>query len=379
MRGRGIAVHLRQRVEGIDPQSRTLTVRGPDGGTRTEPYDRLLLATGSQPVQPPFARSDLAGVHVLKTIPDAGALGRALQDSQRVCIVGGGYIGLEMAEALRQRDLSVVLVQRGPGVASLLDEPLRVPIRAALERHGVDVRTGVNVTGLAGHERVTGVETDAGFIEADTVLVAIGVQPQAELAQTAGVSLGETGAVAVNSRQETNVEGIYAAGDCAESWHRVLGKPVYVPLALGANRMGRVAGVNMAGGDATFPGIVGTGIFKTFELGVALTGLTQAQAERAGLDAVSVDLSTTDAAGYHQSARPVQMRLVGERGTGRLLGAQIVAEEHHAAKRIDVVAALLGTGASVQDLFESDLGYAPPFSSTWDFPLVVADRLLRQL
>ncbi|MFC6618894.1 hypothetical protein [Deinococcus radiophilus] len=135
----------------------------------------------------------------------------------------------------------------------------------------------------------------------------------------------------------------------------------------------------MAGGDASFPGIVGTGIFRTFELGVALTGVTQAQAEGAGLDAVSVDLSSTDSAGYHVSSQPVHIRLTGEKGTGRLLGAQIVAENHLAAKRIDVIAALLGVGATVEDLFETDLAYAPPFSSTWDFPLVAADKLLRQL
>ncbi|MDO4263203.1 MAG: FAD-dependent oxidoreductase, partial [Deinococcus sp.] len=315
----------------------------------------------------------------LKTIPDGQALEQTLRDARRVCIVGGGYIGLEMAEMLRSRGLSVVLVERAGEVASLLDAPLRAPVRAALEAGGVDVRTGADVTGLTGQGRVSGVQTDAGLIRADTVLVAVGVRPRTELAQAAGVGLGATGAIAVNARQETDVPGIFAAGDCAESLHRVTGQPVYVPLALGANRMGRVAGVNMAGGNASFPGIVGSGIFKTFELGVALTGLTQAQAEKAGLDAASVDLSSTDAAGYHIAARPVHMRLTGERGTGRLLGAQIVAQGHLAAKRIDVIAALLGVGASVEELFESDLAYAPPFSSTWDFPLVAADRLLRQL
>ncbi|WP_261665006.1 FAD-dependent oxidoreductase [Deinococcus sp. Marseille-Q6407] len=379
MRQRGISVRLGCQAEGVDARAGTVTVRGPDGATRAEPYDRLLLATGAEPVRPPFAQTDLQGVHVLKSIPDAQALDETLRDAQRVCIVGGGYIGLEMAEMLRQRGLSVVLVERMPEVASILDEPLRAPVRAALERGGVDVRTGVSVSGLTGHGRVTGVQTDAGLIRADTVLVAVGIRPRTELARAAGVTLGASGAIAVNNRQETDVPGISAAGDCAEALHRVTGRPVYIPLALTANRAGRVAGVNMAGGDATFPGIVGTGIFKTFELGIGLSGLTQAQAEQAGLKAASVDLSTTDAAGYHRAARPVHIRLTGEKGSGRLLGAQIVAEEHHAAKRIDVIAALLGTGASVQDLFDSDLAYAPPFSSTWDFPLVAADRLLRLL
>lgn len=379
MRERGIDVRLGHRAEGIDPAAGTLTFCTASGGTSTEPYDRLLLATGSQPILPPFARADLEGVHVLKTIPDGEALDRTLGGAERVCLIGGGYIGLEMAEILRERGLSVTLLERGTEVARVLDEPLRAPIRAALERHGVDIRTGTVVTGLSGEGRVTAVETEAGPIPTDAVLIAIGVRPRTELAQAAGVKLGKTGAIAVNARQETNLPGIYAAGDNCESLHRVTGQPVYIPLALGANRMGRVAGVNMAGGEATFPGIVGTGIFKTFELGVAVTGLTQAKAEQAGLDAVSVDLKTTDAAGYQLAARPVHIRLTGERGSGRLLGAQIVAEEYHAAKRIDVIAALLGTGAGVSDLFEMDSAYAPPFSSTWDFPLVAADKLLRLL
>ena len=379
MRGRGISVRLGHRAEGIDARAGTLTVRGPDGATTTEPYDRLLLATGADPVVPPFAQTGLEGVHVLKTIPSAQELDASLRGARRVCIIGGGYIGLEMAEMLRARDLSVVVVERLPDLATILDAPLRVPIRGALHRHGVDVRTGVTVTGLQGQGRVSGVETDAGLIRADTVLVAVGVRPNTELAEAAGARLGETQAVAVNRRQETSVAGIYAAGDNTQATHRVTGQPVWVPLGLTANRMGRVAGVNMAGGDASFPGIVGTGIFRTFELGVALTGVTQAQAEGAGLDAVSVDLSSTDSAGYHVSSQPVHIRLTGEKGTGRLLGAQIVAENHLAAKRIDVIAALLGVGATVEDLFETDLAYAPPFSSTWDFPLVAADKLLRQL
>lgn len=379
MQERGIDVRPHWCVQGIDAVARTVTVTNPAGFSLTEPYDHLLLATGAHPLTPDVEGEDLQGVHVLKTIPDAQQLDRTLASAKRACIVGGGYIGLEMAEIMRERGLQVTLLERGNDVGRILDRPLRQPIRAVLERHGVDIRTNTSVVGISsnGKGHVAAVETDAGSISADVVLVAIGVRPRTALAQAAGVTLGSTGAIAVNARQETNVSGIYAAGDNCEALHRVTGKPAYIPLALTANRMGRVAGVNMAGGNALFPGIVGTGIFKTFELGVAVTGLTQTAAEQSGLDAVSVDLTSTDVAGYQQAAKPVHLRLTAERGSGRLLGAQLVAEEFHAAKRIDVIAALLGKGGTVTDLFEMDAAYAPPFSSTWDFPLVAADRLLR--
>ncbi|WP_370638647.1 FAD-dependent oxidoreductase [Deinococcus sp. 12RED42] len=288
----------------------------------------------------------------------------------------GGYIGLELAEALRARGLSVVLLERGPEVAGrMLDPQLQGQVRAELERGGVDVRCGVTVQGLTGSGRVTGVQTDAGLVRADLVVVAVGVKPNVDLARAAGVRLGKTGAVAVNARQETNVPGVYSAGDNTESLHRVTRRRVHIPLGLPANRMGRVAGVNMAGGDARFPGVVGTGIFRAFELGVARTGLTQTEAQALGLDAVSVDVTSTDHAGYHDSSKPIHVRLTGEKGTGRLLGAQLVGHNHLSVKRVDVVAALLGQRGTAQDLFDADLAYAPPFSGVWDVLLVAADRL----
>jgi len=381
MRGRGIDVQLRHEVTGVDPVARTVTVRDRNAGrTRTEPYDRLLIATGSSAVCPDWARTDLKGVHVLRDLADARVLLADLRGVNRACIVGGGYIGLKMAEALRSRGLEVVLLEKAPEVAGrVLDRPHQGRIRAEVERHGVEVRCGVTVEGLSHMGgRVTGVQTDHGPVEADLVVVAIGVRPNVELAQAAGVSLGKTGAVRVNDRQETDVDGVYAAGDNCEARHRVSGEHVYIPLALTANRMGRIAGVNMAGGDQRFPGIVGSGIFKVFDLGAARTGLTQAEAEGLGLNAVSVDVDATDHAGYSPDAAPLHVRLTGERGSGRLLGAQLVGRPG-SVKRVDVVAALLHVGAGVQDLFESDLAYAPPFSTTWDALLVAADRLGREL
>ncbi|MDO4246840.1 MAG: FAD-dependent oxidoreductase, partial [Deinococcus sp.] len=375
MRGRGIGVRLRHEVTGVDPQARTVTVSGPSG-VSTEPYDRLLMATGVSAIRPDWASTDAAGVHVLREIPDGQAIARSLEGARRVCIVGTGYIGLELAENLCRQGLSVVMLERGDEVGgNILDVEYRRQIRAELERNGVDVRCSVTVEGLTVREgRVSGVQTDTGLVRADTVIVAVGVRPNVELLKAAGVRLGKTGAAAVNVRQETSVPGIYAAGDNCETVHRVTRRKVHIPLGLTANRMGRVAGVNMAGGDATFPGVVGTGIFKVFGLGVARTGLGQADAERLGLDAVSVDVESTDHASYYAGAAPIHVRLTGERGSGRLLGGQLICSNPQSVKRVDVLAAHLHQRGKVEDLFQMDLAYAPPFSGVWDVLLVAADR-----
>ncbi len=377
MRGRGIGVRLQHDVTGVDSGAATVTVTDrATGQSCTEPYDRLLIATGVSPVRPDWAVTPLGGVHVLRDIPDGEALDASVRGAKRACIVGGGYIGLELAEALRARGLSVVLLEKGPEVAGrMLDPDYQRRVRAELERNGVDVRCGVTVQGLTGKERVSGVQTDQGLVRADLVVVAVGVKPNVGLAKAAGARLGKTGAVAVNARQETSVPGVFSAGDNTESVHRVTRRRVHIPLGLTANRMGRIAGVNMAGGDARFPGVVGTGIFKAFDLGVARTGLTQTDADTLGLKAVSVDVSSTDHAGYQRTSRPIHVRLTAEKGSGRLLGAQLIGENHLSVKRVDVVAALLGQRATAQDLFDADLAYAPPFSGVWDVLLVAADRL----
>lgn len=382
MRSRGIGVRLRHEVTGVDAGAATITVVDHDSGrSAVEPYDKLLIATGVSAVRPDWAQTELGGVHVLRDIPDGQAIEASLKGAKRAVIVGGGYIGLELAETLHCRGLSVVVVEKGPEVARrMLDRDYQRRVRAELEGNGVEIRCGTTIESLTGKDgHVTGVQTDHGLIRADVVIVAVGVRPNVALARAAGARIGKTGAVAVNTRQETSVEGVYAAGDNTESTHRVTRRKVHLPLGLTANRMGRVAGVNMAGGDATFPGVVGSSIFKTFALGAARTGLTQSEADKLGLDAVSVDVSSTDHAGYYATAKPIYVRLTAERGTGRLLGAQLVCNNHESVKRVDVIAALLHGRGKVQDLFEMDLSYAPPFSGVWDVLLVAADRLSREI
>ncbi|WP_407539230.1 FAD-dependent oxidoreductase [Deinococcus radiomollis] len=318
---------------------------------------------------------------MLSEIPDAQAIEATLQSgAKRAVVIGGGYIGLELAEALHSRGLKVVLLESAPQPAGrMLDALYRAEVGAELERGGIEVRTGVKVEGLhvrAG--RVTGVQTDAGTVRADLVIVAVGVRPRVELAQLAGVRLGRTGAITTDARMQTNVPAIWAAGDNAESLHRVSRRRVHLPLGLGANRMGRVGGVNMAGGDAKFPGVVGSAVFRVLGLSVARTGLTHEESLALGLDAVSADITSTDHAGYFHDARPIQVRLTAERGTGRLLGAQLLGQGD-AVKRVDVVAALLHGRGKLQALAEMDLAYAPPFSGVWDVLLVAAGRLSREI
>ncbi|MCB0881566.1 MAG: FAD-dependent oxidoreductase [Thermoleophilia bacterium] len=381
VRAEGVSVRLRHTVTDVDADAGRITVRDADGGSRTEPYDSLLLATGVAALRPPWMADGLGGLHVLRDVPDGRAIDASLRGARRVAIVGAGYIGLELAEAFRRRDLSVVMVEMAPRVAGrMLDAAMCGVVQAELERNGVDVRTGVAVEGVTQRDgSVTGLRTEAGDVRADAVVVAVGVRPETALARAAGAGLGDTGAVAVDDHQRTSADGVWAAGDNCEVRHRVTGRPAHVPLGLAANRMGRVAGVSMAGGDARFPGIVGTGIFKTFSLGVGRTGLTQTEAEQHGLDAVTADVTAGDHAGYYPDTKPLEIRLTGERGTRRLLGAQIAALNHESAKRIDVVAALLHAGATVDDLADADLAYAPPFAGVFDALLVAAGRLQRAL
>lgn len=378
LRAEGVSVRLGHDVTDVDAAAARVTVRDAGGGTRAEAYDRLLLATGVTPVRPPWMPGDgVAGLHVLRDIPDGRAIDASLRGARRVAIVGAGYIGLELAEAFRARGLSVVMVEMAPHVAGrVLDAPFRDLVRDELERNGVDVRAGTAVEGVAQRDgRVTGLHTAGGGVRADAVVVAVGVRPETALAEAAGARLGESGAIAVDDGQRTSADGVWAAGDNCEALHRVTGQPAHVPLGLAANRMGRVAGITMAGGDARFPGIAGTGIFKAFALGVGRTGLTQEEAEHHGLDAVSADITQGDHAGYYPDTRPVDIRLTAERGTRRLLGAQVVARNHESAKRVDVVAALLHTGASVDDLADADLAYAPPFAGVFDALLIAAGRV----
>ncbi len=292
-------------------------------------------------------------------------------------MVGAGYIGLELAEALCARGIPVTVIQRGRTPMDTLDPDMGGMLVEAMRRFTMTLRLEEAVTGFetdAG--RVRAVVTDQGTVPADLVILGLGVRPNSELAATAGIPLGPTGAIAVDQRLRTRVAGVWAAGDCVEKFHRVSRRPVTIALGTHANKEGRTAGINLGGGYATFPGVLGTAVTKICDVEVGRTGLGEAEAEAAGFEAVSVSVDSTTRAGYYPGARPIRTKLVAERGSGRLLGAQIVGEEG-AAKRIDVLATALWHETTVSELLNVDLSYAPPFSPLWD-PVLIAARKASQ-
>src|SRR5829696_1794444 len=366
-----IDVRLRHEAMGIDLDRRSVEVREHDHGrTVRVPFDQLMLGMGARPRRPDLPGMDLEIVHGVQTLGDAAHLLDHAEHGpcDRVVVVGGGYIGLEIAEAFVQRGSAVTVVEQAPEVMRTVDPDMGAMVRAAMERQGVEVRVGVGVEGVADGV----VHTSDGDLKADLVVLGLGVQPNNELAADAGVALGAGGAISVNRRQATSADGVWAAGDCADSYHLVTTRKVYIALGTVANKQARVAGTNLAGGYATFPGVVGTAATRICDTEIARTGLTEHEAERDGFGFHAVTIESTTTAGYLPEARPLTVKMLAERNSGRLLGAQIVGQEG-AGKRIDVVATALHNQMTVEEMTHLDLSYAPPFSPVWD-PVLVAAR-----
>lgn len=376
-RARGIDVHIRHEVLGIDPAASTVTVRDLEAGReRTERWEALLIATGATGVMPPWPGADAAGVFQLRTLDDAAAVeARIAAGARRAVVVGAGYIGLEVAEGLLARGLSVTVVERLEApMGATLDADMSGAVADAMRAAGVDLRLGLSVQGFE-HEggEVRAVRTDGGTIPADLVVVGLGVRPAVGLAREAGIRIGDAGGIVVDSAMRTSVPGIWAAGDCVESRHRVTGAPVVIALGTHANRQGRIAGTTIAGGEAGFQGVLGTAITRFGELEIGRTGLGEREAAAAGFDAYATITQASSRAHYYPGAQPMRLKLVAERGSGRLLGAQIVGGAE-AGKRIDVLATALWNRMTVQEIGEMDLSYAPPFSPVWDPVLLAAGR-----
>jgi NADPH-dependent 2,4-dienoyl-CoA reductase/sulfur reductase-like enzyme len=373
-----IDVRTRHEVVAIDLDARSAEVRDLDRErTIRLPFDQLAFGTGARPVRPQLPGIDEPWVHGVQNLEDGASLLAAAETGRcrDVIVVGGGYIGLEMAEAFHRRGARVTLVEANDHVmARTLDPELSSRVEDALSGLGVKVRLGERVEAFDRGRVVTG----TGALPADLVVLGLGVEPNSELAREAGVGLGEHDAIRVDRRQRTDADGVYAAGDCAESWDLVARRHRYIALGTVANRTARVAGTNLGGGYATFPGIVGTAVTKVCEHEVGRTGLTEADADAAGFQAVTVSIDSTVRAGYLPDAPPVTVRLVAERGTGRLLGGQILGGPG-AAKRIDVLATALTCRLTVADLVDLDLSYAPPFSPVWDPLQVAARQALRKI
>ncbi|MGQ9597922.1 MAG: FAD-dependent oxidoreductase [Anaerolineae bacterium] len=373
MAQQGVIIHLNHRALAIDPEAHRVVVRDLQTGREfTEPYDRLILATGARPTVPLLPGVELPGVFGLRSLESGLSIQRFLHDQkpQEAVILGGGYLAVEMAETCRRLGMYVTLIVRsGQVLRSSLDNDMRAIVHAELTRHGVELVQGTPIA-LEGNGRVQAVVTTNGHYQGELVVLGLGVQPNVELAQAAAVTLGTSGAIATDETMRTNLPDLFAAGDCCEAFHRVLDRPDYLPLGTTANKQGRIAGTNAAGGHETFAGVVGTTVVRCFRLAIASTGLTAARARALGYDVQETRIQARDISPYFPGAADLYVKLVTDKKDRRLLGGQIIGEKG-VAKRIDVLATALYHSMTVSELQQLDLSYAPPFAPVWD-PILVA-------
>ncbi len=389
-RRNGIDLRMRHEAIALDLEGRKVEVRDVDSGAEFSlPYDEVVIATGAAPARPDLPGSDAAGVLGVQTLDDGArvlhwldAMKSRRAENCRAVVVGGGYIGIEMAEAMLRHGCQVRVVDRGEEPMSTLDPDMGALVREALEKLGVAVSTGVEVRGFdtvrdegtGPRERVRAVVTDAGTYDADVVVLGMGVVANSDLAVRAGLPTGARGGIVTDPRMAVpGHDGVWAAGDCVVSFDRVSQRRVHVALGTHANKQGRVLGTNLGGGYARFPGIVGTAASKVCELEIARTGLREIDARRAGFRYAVGTVDSTTRAGYFPDAAPITVKVLAEQGTGRLLGVQIVGYGPGSAKRIDACALALWNGMTAADLAMADLSYAPPFSPVWD-PVQIAAR-----
>lgn len=367
----------------IDRKAHKVTVRDVASGKEEElEYDKLVIATGSSPVKPPLPGIDLEGVHCLKTMADATSIKRAIENGagKKAVIVGGGLIGLECVEPLLKAGFEVHIVEMMPHVLrALLDEEMAAPVMKHLAASGVVLHCNQGVKEFLdnGSGAVGMVKTDREEIAADLVVLAIGFRPNVQLAEQAGLATGR-GGIIVDRHMRTSDPDIYAGGDCVESVNLVTGRAMYAPMGSTANKHGRIIGNNLAGWNSTFSGVCGTGVCRIKGLNVARTGMTQRDAEADGIETVTAICPGPDKPHYMKGSRPVILKLIAEKSTGRLLGMQ-AAGQGEVLARVDTVAALLRTSGTVDELAEVDMAYAPPFSQAIDNLIVAANVIQNKM
>lgn len=363
-----IDVRTRCEVMSVDPGAHTATVRGADGAESVEPYDKLVLSPGAAPVCPPIPGADLPGVRTLRNIDDMDAIKRIVDRDapERALVVGGGYIGLEMAEALRLRGLDVTLVELAEQVFVAADAEMAAPVHRQLVEHGVDLRLKTSVTAIEpSGERLKVALSSEESVECGLVIMAVGVRPEADLARDAGLEIGQTGGIAVDEQMRTSDPDIFAVGDAVEVTEFVGGGSALIPLAGPANRQGRIAADNIFDRPSVYRHTQGTAICKLFDLAIGMTGMSEKALSRAGMNFEKIYIHAASHAGYYPGAAPINLKLLFDPESGRVLGAQAVGSDG-VDKRIDVLAVAVRAGLSVQQLQDLELSYAPPFGSAKD-------------
>jgi len=365
----GIELLCKRSAQSFDPNAKVVTTRSTEGRAENFKYDRLIVATGAKPILP-----DIPGIdHVfpLHSMTNSFRIHEEIASKgvHRAAIVGAGYIGVEMADALTHRKLQVQLIGRSKSVLPSVDPEIGEQIREHLEEHGVCVRTEVEIDRITKQgEREFVLEGASGFqTTAELIVWASGVVPASDLAKSAGIETGIRDACKVNQRMETNLPNVYAAGDCVETWHRILQRYSYLPLGTTAHKQGRVAGENAAGGEVEFAGSVGTQVVKVFDLAIARTGLLDREAESGGCSPLTAMTEAYDHKPYYPGAEKLRIRVTGDLRSGLLLGAQIAGHwKADVAKRIDVFATALFHRMKVDEINSLDLSYTPPLGSPWD-------------
>jgi len=381
MKESGVDVLIGHTVIAIDPEKQTVTVVNAQGEEFVDSYDELIIATGARPIVPNLPNKELEGIFTVKTIPSIHAIQAyvAANQPKEAVVIGGGFIGVEMADALTALGIHVTVLEKAPQILTVMDQDMADRVAEYMTGKNVNVVCNCNVESFIGENgKVCGVHTSEQDYPAEMVIFAIGVQPNSEIAGAAGVELGVKGAIVVDDQMRTNVPHIWSAGDCATAKHIVTGKNVHIPLGTTANKQGRIAGENVVGGNAEFWGVVGTSVFRVFEWEAARTGLTMREAAMNGIEAwESTITSNTRASGY-PGRGPITVKLVMEDGTNRILGGQIFGAPG-SGKRIDVLAAMVQMGATPVQLSQLDMAYAPPFSPVWDSILVAANQAVSKM
>jgi CoA-dependent NAD(P)H sulfur oxidoreductase len=374
----GIDVRIEHRVEAIDPSRKTVTGRTRAGEPFHISYDKLLIATGARPIVPDLPGIDSPGVMALKNLEEGRKIKAFIenQNVKKAVILGMGYIAFEMCEAFRARGIEVEMIKPRPIFIPWMNQQLSSVVKKEVEANQVKIHVGQPIERIEKKGKGFRLTSPGLQLEADMVLMAVGVRPNSELAENAGLALGPGGSIAVDSMLRTSDPDIYSAGDCADAFHVVTGQRTWIPLALRANRAGWAVADNVLGGKVELQGVAGTAVFKVFDLEVARTGLGVEEARKAGFEPAEVVIQSRSRAHNHPGSSVISVQLVGDKKSGRLLGAQMVGKEG-AAHRINAPAVALHAKMSVEDFGQSDLAYAPPFGPSWDPLLTAANQLVK--
>jgi NADH oxidase (H2O2-forming) len=366
-------------VSKIDAKAKTVDIQDKNGKTETLSYDSLVLTTGADPFVPPIKGREKKGVYIVRTIEDGEKINKAIETSKSAVIIGAGLIGLEVAVACVERGLKTTVVEFLPYVLPvLLDKEMADRVQKMLEDKGMNIIVGKGAEEILGTDKVTGVRVAGKTIPADVVVVATGVRANTELAKNAGVELGSTKGIKTNLKMETNIKGIYAAGDCAETINLVTLRPTMSQLGTTAVKQAKVAGINAAGGYSTFMGALGSWITRLFDTEIGGTGLTDFFAARAGIETVSGTIVSKTRADYFPGALPIRIKIIAEKESAKIIGAQIIGGEE-VTQRINALSFAIQNEMTLQELAKAETCYAPPVNETWEPMVLAAEMALRRL